>query len=228
LTKVLDEIKKKKNQVVFFDEFDSVAIKRNKGNIHNESLKIVNSLLQEIPKIIESGNLVIAATNYLENLDDAVIRSGRFGLKIPIFPPLANERAFILKNLVFNLINDEVEFKPYVEFKIAAETDWWINQTKDMYLYSNSDLVSLAHKILTYFTETFRNEKEYSIEALNAIKGSKPNCKALLDFSTEIEENIPEGLEKRFEEFSNELAKKGCIKNGKNTKSVGYKYNKKD
>ena len=79
----------KENQptVIFVDEFDAVARKRNGQDIHGD--KVVNQILTLMTDV-ENENLkvfVIAATNKLETLDDAIIRSGRFGEYIEIAEP---------------------------------------------------------------------------------------------------------------------------------------------
>ena len=106
LKPILDQIEPR--TVVFFDEFDSVASSRNSSNSSStESSKVVNTLLQEIPKLIEREIVIIAATNYLSRIDAAVIRPGRFDLKIPIFPPNPEERAEIIyQKLTLGLPNN--------------------------------------------------------------------------------------------------------------------------
>jgi SpoVK/Ycf46/Vps4 family AAA+-type ATPase len=71
--------------VVFIDEFDEIASAREK----NPSTKgVVNELLKMIPLYRSApGHLLVCATNFVGDIDSAVLRPGRFDLVIPIGPP---------------------------------------------------------------------------------------------------------------------------------------------
>lgn len=71
--------------VLFIDEIDAVAPRRDGGpNVHQEDKKTVNTLLQQIDRLRRHPILLIGATNYMENIDPAVIRDGRFDFRIEI------------------------------------------------------------------------------------------------------------------------------------------------
>jgi ATP-dependent Zn protease len=100
--------------IVFIDEFDSIAQARQSGDwASHEENRVVNTLLTELDNIhkgddndVSNKNIVvIAATNDLNSLDPAVIRSGRFNRKIEIPPPQSKlARLDILTKAVrFNL-----------------------------------------------------------------------------------------------------------------------------
>ena len=78
---VFDEARKNQPSIIFIDEFDSVASKRGGGDIHGD--KALNQLLALISDIAPDEQIfIIAATNRLENIDPAFIRSGRLGTQI--------------------------------------------------------------------------------------------------------------------------------------------------
>jgi transitional endoplasmic reticulum ATPase len=78
--------------LLFFDEFDSVAQRRD-NTPDQESRRTVNQLLTSLEAHHgERGLLVMAATNSLEHLDPAVIRPGRFDRHIRIDLPDAAAR----------------------------------------------------------------------------------------------------------------------------------------
>jgi transitional endoplasmic reticulum ATPase len=78
--------------LLFFDEFDSIAQRRD-GTPDQESRKTVNQLLTSLESIRDERRLlVMAATNSIEHLDPAVIRPGRFDRHIRIDLPDAEAR----------------------------------------------------------------------------------------------------------------------------------------
>src|SRR5829696_5648748 len=78
--------------LLFFDEFDSVAQRRD-NTPDQESRRTVNQLLTSLEAYRDERRLlVMAATNSLEHLDPAVIRAGRFDRHILIDLPDAGAR----------------------------------------------------------------------------------------------------------------------------------------
>jgi transitional endoplasmic reticulum ATPase len=83
--------------LLFFDEFDSVA-QRREGTPDQESRRTVNQLLTSLEEHRgTSGLLVMAATNSIEHLDPAVIRPGRFDRHIRIDLPDEGARRSIFE-----------------------------------------------------------------------------------------------------------------------------------
>ena len=83
--------------LLFFDEFDSVAQRRD-NTPDQESRRTVNQLLTALEAHRhEKGLLVMAATNSIEHLDPAVIRPGRFDRHIRIDLPDAPAREAIFR-----------------------------------------------------------------------------------------------------------------------------------
>ena len=82
--------------VIFIDEIDSVG--RARDNVNNLTDQTLNQLLVEMDGFKEnSGIIVIAATNRIDTLDKALIRSGRFDKIIFIPLPSKNDREKIFK-----------------------------------------------------------------------------------------------------------------------------------
>ena len=83
--------------LLFFDEFDSVAQRRDQ-NPDQEARRTVNQLLTSLEAHRDERRLlVMAATNSIEHLDPAVIRPGRFDRHIRIDLPDADARRQILR-----------------------------------------------------------------------------------------------------------------------------------
>ena len=71
--------------VIFIDEFDEIAPARES---RPASAGVVNQLLKSIPELRRRpGKLLICATNFVNTIDPAVMRPGRFDLLIGIGPP---------------------------------------------------------------------------------------------------------------------------------------------
>jgi transitional endoplasmic reticulum ATPase len=83
--------------LLFFDEFDSIA-QRRESTPDQESRRTVNQLLTALEAYRDERRLlVMAATNSVEHLDPAVIRPGRFDRHIRIDLPDAAAREAIVR-----------------------------------------------------------------------------------------------------------------------------------
>ena len=83
--------------VIFIDEFDALGKARGGNNSHEEREQTLNQLLVELDGFGTSEDVVvIAATNRLDVLDEAVLRPGRFSRKIHVgLPDVAGRRAIL-------------------------------------------------------------------------------------------------------------------------------------
>lgn len=84
--------------MVFIDEIDAVATERKGSGQHQMQAQMVNQLLEEIGEINDSDRdiVVVGATNRLNKIDEAIIRSGRLSEHIEIELPDADSRIAIL------------------------------------------------------------------------------------------------------------------------------------
>ena len=82
--------------VVFIDEIDAIGKKRD--NRSDEREQTLNALLSEMSGFGETdGVVVLAATNRVDTLDEALLRAGRFDRQIEVPLPTQAERLQILK-----------------------------------------------------------------------------------------------------------------------------------
>jgi cell division protease FtsH len=91
----------RKNQpcIVFIDEIDAIGKQRSGGGMpaNDEREQTINQLLTEMDGFDnDTGIVVIAATNRLDILDDALLRPGRFDRKIQVTLPSVQGRKKIL------------------------------------------------------------------------------------------------------------------------------------
>lgn len=83
--------------IIFIDEIDAIGKARGNDN-HQEWETTLNELLVELDGFSEhSGVIVIGATNQVETMDHALLRSGRFDRRIYVDLPDLEERVDILK-----------------------------------------------------------------------------------------------------------------------------------
>src|SRR5210317_1681442 len=85
--------------IVFIDEIDAVGKQRGAGGMpsNDEREQTINQLLTEMDGFDnETGIVVVAATNRIDILDDALLRPGRFDRKIQVGLPSVRGRKKIL------------------------------------------------------------------------------------------------------------------------------------
>lgn len=106
--------RKKAPCIIFIDEIDAVGRKRGiEGGGNDERDQTVNQLLAEMDGFTgNEGIIVIAATNRLDVLDKALLRSGRFDRHIKVDLPDVDARYEILKIHSRNKpLNPEVDLR---------------------------------------------------------------------------------------------------------------------
>ncbi|MGD0884354.1 MAG: AAA family ATPase [Thermodesulfovibrionales bacterium] len=81
---IMEKARTLENAVIFIDEFDEIAGSRDEATMVDKS--ITNELLKQIPLLKNQGNkiLLLCATNYIRQLDAALLRPGRFDCIIPV------------------------------------------------------------------------------------------------------------------------------------------------
>lgn len=95
--------KKNAPSIIFIDEIDAVGKKRG-GERNDEREGTLNQLLTEMDGFEDtSGIIVIAATNNIDIMDSALLRSGRFDRRIFVELPTASERTSILEKYLHHI-----------------------------------------------------------------------------------------------------------------------------
>ena len=107
IEKVFAEARDNAPCLLFFDEFDSIAGRRDdQGSNHEQQM--VNTLLQQIDATRDvAGVVIMAATNRLKEIDPAAIREGRFDYKVKIYRPDFDARREILQVLLRDRPHDD-------------------------------------------------------------------------------------------------------------------------
>lgn len=126
------QARKQRPCVIFIDEIDAVGGSRASIGSHDERVQCLNALLSEMDGFQDNdGIAVIAATNRLEVLDDALVRAGRFDRKVHVPLPGLTDRLEILQYYAAKLPN------------MTARLEHWATQTRG---FSGADLASLVNE----------------------------------------------------------------------------------
>lgn len=131
IRQLFDQARKSLPCVVFIDEIDALGSSRSNGG-HDERIQTLNALLTEMDGFNDNeGLVVIAATNRLEVLDEALIRPGRFDRKVNVPLPSRSDRLAILRVHAARL--------PHM----SADLELWASQTQG---FSGAALASLVNE----------------------------------------------------------------------------------
>lgn len=164
---LFSKAKQKGKSVVFIDEIDALGKKRrgNVGGGSEESDRTLNALLTEMSGFRENeGIIVVAATNRIDTLDEALLRPGRFDRQIEVGLPDINARYRILK-----LHGEKKPLAPDVDLKkVAQETVYFsgaklenlMNESAMMAARENEDFITMNHINRAYYTVLVGEEKK--------------------------------------------------------------------
>jgi transitional endoplasmic reticulum ATPase len=84
LHSIMEKARNLEEAVIFIDEFEEIAGSRDAASRIDKS--ITNEFLKQVPLLKNQGNkvLLVCATNYIRQLDAALLRPGRFDCIIPV------------------------------------------------------------------------------------------------------------------------------------------------
>lgn len=148
---LFEEAKKNAPCIIFIDEIDAVARRRGTGmgGGHDEREQTLNQMLVEMDGFgVNSGIIVIAATNRVDILDPAILRPGRFDRKVAVGKPDVKGRREIL--------DVHVKGKPIgddVDLDTVAQTTAG---------FTGADLENLMNEAAIYAA---KNGRKYIIQA---------------------------------------------------------------
>ncbi|MDQ7068586.1 MAG: ATP-dependent metallopeptidase FtsH/Yme1/Tma family protein [Sulfurimonas sp.] len=139
--------KKNAPSIIFIDEIDAVGKKRG-GERSDEREGTLNQLLTEMDGFEgSSGVIVIAATNKIEVLDEALLRAGRFDRRVFVELPTKRERESILNKYLVkvpNKVDTAIVANMTVGFNGAALATL-VNEAALLSLRQNSFHVTIEH-----------------------------------------------------------------------------------
>lgn len=137
--------------VIFIDEIDAIGKQRssNKVNGNDEKDQTLNALLTEMSGFKESdGIIVIAATNRLDVLDDALLRPGRFDRHIEVSLPDVNAREKILRLHLKNKPIENIDIKDIAHstaYFSGAKLENLVNEAAILACKENAPYITKEH-----------------------------------------------------------------------------------
>lgn len=179
LRDIFKEAKENSPSVIFIDEIDAIAPKREEAYGDVEK-RVVAQLLALMDGLTERGQvIVLGATNRPESIDPALRRPGRFDREIEISVPNADGRLDILHIHTRGMpLDDDVDLKI-----LAAE----------LHGYTGADIKSLCREaamkaLRNYFPEIDTEMEKIPSEILQSMKVS------LQDFYDAMHEIVPTAM----------------------------------
>lgn len=155
--------------VLFFDELDAVGAQRGNQRSHRENDQTINALLTEMDGFqTTDGVFVIAATNRADDLDDALVRAGRFDRKVKIEAP----KKWETRKELFDHYLKDVTLADDVDTEILA---------KQVVGFSGADIAAVIReaKLIAFRDDSEAISQDNIEEAIDKIvfKGNRANDK---------------------------------------------------
>jgi len=145
--------KKNAPSIIFIDEIDAVGKKRG-GERNDEREGTLNQLLTEMDGFEgSSGVIVVAATNKIDVLDEALLRAGRFDRRVFVELPTKRERESILMKYLSKVPHD-------LDVKVVANMTVGFNGAALAALVNEAALLSLRQNDFQVTIEHFHQVKD--------------------------------------------------------------------
>lgn len=184
---LFEEAEKNKKAIIFFDEFDSLASKRENDNgsaTDGEMARFVATFLTKVdgfrkPKDCEML-LLIAATNRPWAIDSAMLRGGRFDTQIYVGLPDLDARIFLIQK----------------EFKNVQLKDFDSNYLADKLSgYNGADIVSTCRKIKQLAYRRAIKSGEFEAIDMNDVEEALHDLRpSLSDYDAKRFEDFKKGI----------------------------------
>ena len=187
LRDIFKEAKDSSPSIIFIDEIDAIAPKREEAYGDVEK-RVVAQLLALMDGLNDRGNvIVLGATNRPDSIDPALRRPGRFDREFEISVPNEDERLEILEIHTRGMpINDDIDLK---------------DMSSELHGYTGADIKSLCREaalksIRRYLPKIDLETEKISSEVLQSMKIK------LVDFDDAMHEVIPTAMREFYVERS--------------------------
>jgi SpoVK/Ycf46/Vps4 family AAA+-type ATPase len=143
ITREIDEV------VIFIDEFEEIAGSRDNASRTEKS--ITNEFLKQVPLFRRENkkNLLVCATNYIRQLDAALIRPGRFDCIIPVGDLDQKSRTLIFEHYLAKTNHGDVDIDKVV---------------KELAFFTPADIEYLFNKVSHFgFEREYKEGKDFKV-----------------------------------------------------------------
>ncbi|XP_030385825.1 ATP-dependent zinc metalloprotease YME1 homolog isoform X4 [Scaptodrosophila lebanonensis] len=135
--------------VIFIDEIDSVGAKRTNSVLHPYANQTINQLLSEMDGFHQNaGVIVLGATNRRDDLDQALLRPGRFDVEVMVSTPDFTGRKEILSLYLTKVLHDDVDLDMLARGTsgfTGADLENMINQAALRAAIDGAETVTMKH-----------------------------------------------------------------------------------
>ncbi|XP_037943695.1 ATP-dependent zinc metalloprotease YME1L isoform X2 [Teleopsis dalmanni] len=135
--------------VIFIDEIDSVGAKRTNSVLHPYANQTINQLLSEMDGFHQNaGVIVLGATNRRDDLDQALLRPGRFDVEVVVSTPDFTGRKEILSLYLSRILHDEIDLDVLARGTsgfTGADLENMINQAALRAAIDEAETVTMKH-----------------------------------------------------------------------------------
>lgn len=140
----LSSMMKGNKVVLFLENFDQIAAE---SGVDSQYAHTKDMILHSIHHFVNENLLMIVSADQLEGMDSEVFAPGRMDVRIPVFPPNADERAqMILRYMTLNLEQDSALME-ILKFNGADKKPFWQNYAAQMRLFSNTMVIDFTQSL---------------------------------------------------------------------------------
>ncbi|MFZ5968187.1 MAG: ATP-dependent metallopeptidase FtsH/Yme1/Tma family protein [Bacillota bacterium] len=157
--------REKGRAIIFIDEIDALGKKRDGINGSDETDRTLNALLTEMSGFNDhEGIIVIAATNRLDTLDEALLRPGRFDRQVEVGLPDVSARYQILKlHSRKKPLEDAVDLEKLAHQTVyfsGASLENLLNEAAILAAKENANHIRVEHVNKAFYTVIAGDEKK--------------------------------------------------------------------
>lgn len=135
--------------VIFIDEIDSVGAKRTNSVLHPYANQTINQLLSEMDGFQQNeGVIVLGATNRRDDLDQALLRPGRFDVEVVVPTPDFTGRKEILTHYLSKILSKEINIDQLARGTTGftgADIENMVNQAALRAAIDGAETVTMKH-----------------------------------------------------------------------------------
>lgn len=135
--------------VIFIDEIDSVGAKRTNSVLHPYANQTINQLLSEMDGFQQNeGVIVLGATNRRDDLDQALLRPGRFDVEVVVPTPDFTGRKEIFTHYLSKILSKDINIDQLARGTTGftgADIENMVNQAALRAAIDGAETVGMKH-----------------------------------------------------------------------------------